>query len=241
MPIVMITGGGKRMGKGLAIKFAEKKWDVVLLYNNSEDSATETAEYIKNIGSKVMLVKADITKSEQVDSAFQQVYDSFGVPDVLINNSGVFPTPTALTDISDELWDWAMDTNMKGAFLCSRAYARKAVKGARIIIIGSVGGLEVWKQRIPYNVSKAGLIHLAKALARELAPDITVNCINPGTIIMPDEKADSESDWAFLKKIPMGRYGAVDDIFEAAYFFATCTNYITGQILNVDGGFHDAK
>ncbi len=237
MPCVLITGGGKRMGKGLAEAFAGKGWDIIIHYNKSDLEAKETAEKIRAKGLRSVAVKADLLSSVEINNAFYEGVDKLGIPDVLINNAGVFPSAIELKNLAEDVWDSTMGVNLKAHYLFSKVFAEKAKPGSRIINIASAGGMEVWKHRIPYNVSKAAAIHLTKALSRELAPALSVNCICPGTIIFP-ENGETQ---AGSEKIPMGRFGAIDDIFDAAYFFATCTPFITGQILAVDGGFHNSR
>lgn len=240
MPKVIITGSGRRMGRAIAIAFAEKGWDIVIHYNHSENEAAATYKAVVETGAKAMLVKADVRSSAEVKAMFQKITNEFGIPDALVNNSGIYPERIPLTEIPDELWDDVINTNLRGEFFCSREFARIARPGARIINIASLGALEVWKHRIPYNVSKTGVLQLTKALARELAPDITVNSICPGEIEMPGEPAVDSSQIS-LGRIPMNRLGNTGDIFSAVYFFATCSDYITGQNLTVDGGYHDAR
>lgn len=235
--LVFISGSGRRIGRALAIKFAEKGFDVGLHYNESEAKAYETKALIDKLGVKCCVVKADVRDYIEYKKAFKKVVDELGIPNVFINNSGIFPAKQSLDKLSIDEWSNTLNTNLSSEFYGAKIFAEFAIDGAKLINIGSLGGLEIWKQRIPYNVSKAGVIQLTKALALELAPRIAVNCINPGTIVMPDEPAADSSEVS-LNRIPMKRYGSVDDIFEAAYFFATCTQFITGQVLNVDGGYH---
>jgi 3-oxoacyl-[acyl-carrier protein] reductase len=241
MGLIFITGSGRRIGKGLALEFAGNGWDVIIHYNSSEKTAFETRDMIRDLGRKSIAVKADILSSKEIDNAFDLVLDNIGIPDVLVNNSGIFPDKHKLHDISDELWDDVLGINLRGAFYCSRKFSTIAKENARIVNIGSLGGLEVWKERIPYNVSKAGVIHLTKALARELAPKITVNCVCPGAILIPEEPSPTDTNLISVNRIPMERYGSVKDLYDAVNFFATCSNYITGQVISVDGGYHNAR
>jgi len=241
MPLTFITGGGKRLGRGLAVEFAKKLWDVAIVYNSSQKEALQTFEELKTFGTKISLLKADVTNKKEIEDAFKKVTMEIGVPDVLINNAGVFPPLLKLDEITEDIWAQTLNINTNGAFITSQAFARIALKGARIVNIASLGGLEVWKHRIPYNVSKAALIQLTKALARELAPNISVNCVNPGTVLMPDELESHDTTLFELEKIPMQRYATVSDIFDAVWFFSTCSHYITGQMITVDGGYHLAS
>jgi 3-oxoacyl-[acyl-carrier protein] reductase len=239
MGIILITGSGRRIGRGLAIRFAQKGWDVIIHYNSSAEKAKNTENLLKGFGVRTILVKADVRNKNEIKDAFDKAVEIIGIPDVLINNAGVYPSQTGLKDISDEMWDDTININLRGEFYFSKIYAEKAIEG-RIINFASLGGLEVWNHRIPYNISKAGVIQLTKTLAKELAPNFSVNCICPGSIEIPDEPP-AEKIRINKEKIPMKRLGDVDDIFDAAYFFSTCSKYITGQIICVDGGYHISR
>ncbi|ROL61671.1 SDR family oxidoreductase [Bacteroidetes/Chlorobi group bacterium ChocPot_Mid] len=240
MSLVFITGGGKRLGSHLVLEFAKKGWDVVFSYFESQNNSEKILQIILRQNIKAKSYKLDVRNHNELEATFKEIVNEFGVPDVLINNAGVFPERKAIENISLDLWEDTMNINLRSAFLCSQIFKKYAKKGSRIINISSIGGSEVWKQRIPYNVSKAGLNQLTKVLARELAPNISVNAVCPG-IISFEETGENEKYLPEIRKIPMARYGIADDIFDAVYFFATCSRYITGQVLNVDGGYHDAR
>lgn len=237
MKTVFITGSGRRIGRGLALKFAELGWNVGLHYFQSQEMAERTHAEVLSFGVKSSIVRFDVKNYGDFRLGMQKSIDEVGIPDVLINNSGIFPRAKTLMELSVEDWNSAMNTNMRSAFFSAKIFAEFARDNSKIINIASIGGLEIWKNRIPYNVSKAGLIQLTKALARELAPKIAVNAICPGTIIIPNEKAEDSSE-INVSRIPMNRYGNIDDIFDAVKFFSECSQFITGQILNVDGGYH---
>jgi NAD(P)-dependent dehydrogenase (short-subunit alcohol dehydrogenase family) len=240
MSSVLITGGAKRLGSGLCLKFANKGWDVAFCYNNSEDESENTLIELKDFDIKVIKFKCDVTNLNEIQTAFENCFQNFGVPDVMVNNAGVYPTIKEINEIDDSLWKHVIDSNLSSQFYTSKVYSTFVKDNGRIVNIGSLGGHEIWKGRIPYNVSKAGVIQLTRALARELAPKISVNCICPGEIQL-DEKGPDES-WSLPKdRIPMGRSAYVDDIFDGIYFFATASKYITGQDLIIDGGYHLAR
>lgn len=228
---VLITGAGHRLGGALARKFAEKGYNVLVHYNSSKAKAIATAEACRSYGVKAIPVKADISKPEEMREIFRELVGMMGNLDLLINNAGVFPDRMPLADVSIEQWDNTMNTNLRSVFLTSREFIKYANPGARIINIASIGGQEVWKQRTMYNVSKAGVLQLTKALANELAPVISVNSVSPVAIEFPEEETNVKLPP--IEKIPMGRYGTSDDVFDCVYFFATCSHYITGQNLNV--------
>jgi NAD(P)-dependent dehydrogenase (short-subunit alcohol dehydrogenase family) len=238
MPIALITGSGKRIGKSLALEFANKGWNVAVHYNTSREGALDTISRAESCGVRTALLKADLRNKKEIDSALEQMVDILGVPEVLVNNAGVFPERMEMDNITEEFWDNALNTNLRSAFYVSQSFAKYAAKGARIINIASLGGIEIWKHRLPYNVSKSGLIQLTRAMSRELAPDISVNAVCPGAVYFDEEPDIKDLNIIDITKIPKGRLAKPEDIFDAVYFFATCTDYITGQILVVDGGYH---
>jgi len=235
---VLITGSGRRLGKGLAIEFASSGWDVVINNNKSEESANSLVKQIKSTGRNSLCIKADVTNFDEVNFLFSQTAKEIGIPDVLVNNAGIFPLKSNIYDTSIDVWNKTINTNLSSQFYCSKVFAEYAKDNARIVNFGSLGAFEIWNERIPYNVSKAGVIQLTKALARELAPKITVNCVCPGSVLIPEDPATIDSPLIPASKIPTGRHANVKDIFDAVYFFSTATNYITGQYLLVDGGYH---
>ena len=237
MPTVFITGSGKRIGRGLALNFADKGWNIAIHYNNSKKEAKQTFEKVKTKGVKAVLVRGDVRNYEEIERAFDEAVDALGIPDVLVNNAGVFPAKKKIQDLDTEMWDWVQDVNLRAHYYTSKIYKKYEPKNARIVNFASLGGFEIWKNRLPYHASKAGALHLTRALAREFAPDISVNSISPGTIFIPNEPGP-DPDLIPTDKIPMRRYGSIDDIFEAVWFFSTCTPFITGQNLIVDGGYH---
>ncbi len=237
MKNIFITGSGKRIGRALALNFAKKGWNVTVHYNSSKKEAERTFAEVKSTGVKTTLVKADVRNYKELRAAFEKSVNEIGIPDVLVNNSGIFPKKTKIADIDEEFWNNTLNINLRGEFFASKIFSEFAKKNSKIINFASLGAFEIWQNKIPYNVSKAGVIQLTKALARELAPNISVNSVSPGTIEIPGE-AGAAPHLISTEKIPMGRYGTTDDIFEAVHFFATCSNFITGQNISVDGGYH---
>ena len=239
MKTIIMTGAGKRMGKGLALEFAKKGWDIILHYNKSEESALDAARQIHSFGQKAYLFQSDLRKEKNVKDMFNEIINNCPIPSALINNAGQLPPKIELNDLNENFIDNIFDINTKAALWCSREFSEIAAKDSSIVNIASIGGLEVWKDRLGYNVSKAALIHLTKVLAVTLAPKIKVNCICPGTIEIPGEPA--AEDLIDVSKIPTKRYGTIIDVFQAVEFFTNCSNFITGQIISVDGGYHLKK
>lgn len=233
---VFITGAGKRLGRHFALGFARHGWDVAVHYHSSEETAYRTVEEIRAMGRNAVAVRADVRSSEEVYSAIDEATGAVGAPRVLVANSGIFPAPAALHEINDAMWGEALSVNLLGGFHAAQAFAALTPHDGRIIVIGSLGGLQIWRQRIPYNVSKTAAIQLTKTLARELAPEISVNCVCPGAVMVADEPSEADNSLLPTARIPMKRHATPEDVFDAVYFFATASRYITGQVLAVDGG-----
>ncbi|MGI6369638.1 MAG: SDR family oxidoreductase [Ignavibacteria bacterium] len=228
---ILITGAAKRIGASLVKKFHQKGWNIILHYNTSAQEAEELKNSLTNDDNKIVAIRADLQKEADIINLFKEAQTHFEEIDVLINNAAVFPPKKELKDTSVDFWDNVFDINLRAQFITTREFVKHSSKNAKVINFASLGGLEIWEKRISYNVSKSAVIQLTKALARELAPNIAVNCICPG-LVKIDENYFSIPE----ENIPMKRYATIDDVFELAYFLSTCTNYITGQIISVDGG-----
>lgn len=233
--VALVTGGGRRLGRQSALALARDGWDIVVNYAHSAKEADRTTHEIRELGTDAISAKADIRNSKQVDRMFRQAIDRFGRLDLLVNNAAIFPPSKRFVDISDELWDYVVSTNLTGQFYCARAAARvMGRRGGKIVNFASLGGFQVWPQHIAYNVAKAGVVMLTRALSKALAPKVTVNAIAPGTIIVPGEES-ARIRHIEEQKIPLKRYGEVDDITSAVLYFAHA-DYVTGQVLIIDGG-----
>ena len=235
--IAIVTGSGRRLGRKIAIAMAENGFDIVINYNRSRDEAIKTERTIKKMGRRCIAIKADVTKPVQVRRMIRQVVKTFGKIDVLVNNAAVFNPPVDLLDVTEAMWDKVIDTNLKSIFICGQAAAAVMMKqkSGKIINIASLGAFQAWAKHIPYCVSKAGVLMLTKTMAKSLAPHVTVNAIAPGTIIIPDEES-SRVHHPAIDKIPLRKYGKPSDITDAVIFLAKSSDYITGQVMCIDGG-----
>lgn len=233
--VALITGSGRRLGRQSALALARDGWDIVVNYAHSRKEAMQCARDIESLGAEAVPIKADISDSKEVDAMFEQSYERFGRLDLLVNNAAVFAPPKKFLEITDDLWDFVITTNLTGQFYCARAAARyMEERGGKIINFASLGGFQAWPEHIPYNVAKAGVVMLTKALSKALAPKITVNAIAPGTIIIPGEES-KEIRHIEESKIPLKRYGTVKDITSVLVYLANA-DYVTGQVISIDGG-----
>lgn len=229
--MILITGSGSGLGKHLAINFARNNHDILIHYNTSVEGAAETAATVRKQGRKAEILQADLADPDEISQMFSKIESSGQIPQVLINNAAVFPEKIPFRKMSVDYWDEVMNTNLRAQMICIREFAKIAPPESRIVNIASLGGREVWKERTAYNVSKAGLLHLTKAAASELAPEITVNSVSPVSIAMDDKKRLNRS--APEKKLIMGRQASPEEVFECVNFFVECRHFITGQNLEL--------
>jgi 3-oxoacyl-[acyl-carrier protein] reductase len=237
--IAVVTGAGRGIGRAIALKFAAEGAGVVCVSRTAENSEKVAGE-VRALGRKAWAHAVDVADSASVNAATEKILAEAGRVDILVNNAGV-TRDGLLMRMSDADWDTVLDTNLKGAFLFTKAFSRAMLKqrAGRIINVTSVIGLIGNAGQCNYAASKAGLIGFTKSMARELGSrSITVNAIAPG-FIETDMTADikPEMKTEMLKQIPLGSFGQAEDVANAALFLASpAARYITGQVLTVDGG-----
>ena len=237
--IAVVTGAGRGIGRAIALKFAHEGADVVAVSRTQENSDKVAAE-ISALGRKAWAFAVDVADSAAVSAAAEKILAETGKVDILVNNAGV-TRDGLLMRMPDADWDTVLDTNLKGAFLVTKAFSRAMIKArsGRIINISSVIGLIGNAGQCNYAASKAGLIGFTQSAAKELASrGITVNAIAPG-FIQTDMTSELKEDMkaALIKQIPLGTLGEAEDIAGAALYLAgPAGRYITGQVLTVDGG-----
>ncbi len=236
----LITGGGRGIGRAIALEFAAAGADVAINYVGSADEAQETAAACEKLGVKAVIIPADVSNADEVAAMFGQALTELGRLDILVNNAGI-TRDALLLRLSDDDYDKVLAVNLRGAFLCMRQAAKIMLKqrAGRIISLSSVVALRGNAGQVNYAASKAGLIGMTKSLARELAGrGVTVNALAPGFIqtAMTDAIPEAARQ-QMLAGIPMGRMGQPEDVAAAAHFLASdAAAYITGQVLRVDGG-----
>jgi 3-oxoacyl-[acyl-carrier protein] reductase len=237
--IAVVTGAGRGIGRAIALKFASEGADVVVVSRTQENSE-KVANEIRALGRKAWAFAVDVADANAVNAAAEKILAETGKVDILVNNAGV-TRDGLLMRMSDADWDTVLDTNLKGAFLVTKAFSRAMIKArsGRIINISSVIGLIGNAGQCNYAASKAGLIGFTQSAAKELAGrGITVNAIAPG-FIQTDMTSELKEEMkaALLKQIPLGSFGEAEDIAGAALYLASpAARYVTGQVLTVDGG-----
>ena len=231
--VALITGAAKRIGRAVALHLAGQGAGVIIHYNRSQAEADDVVREIEKLGRKGFALQADLSNVAEIKRLFQQTAEHFGRLDILVNSAANF-LQSPIEDVSEKLWDTALDTNLKAPFFCAQA-AAPLLKQSRGVIINfaDIGGILPWPGYIPHCASKAGVIMLTKCLAKALAPEVRVNAIAPGTITMSDDPSEWETD--FIRRAPLHRTGAPDDVADAVSFLIH-SNFLTGQTLVLDGG-----
>jgi len=229
----LVTGGAKRIGRALALALAEAGAAVAITYRESEGEALATVAELEAFGGKALAVRCDLREEQSVVGAVAEAVHGLGGLDVLVNNAGAFET-VPLEKISVAEWDAMYEVNTRGPFLVAKAaYPHLKAAHGRIVNIGSLGGIHPWATHAHYCTSKAALHMLSHTMAKAWAPEISVNCVAPGMIVMGELNPAYEQ---FALKTPMQRNGRAEDVAAAVLFFATGPHFITGQLLAVDGG-----
>lgn len=240
MSVALVTGGSRGIGRVIAENLAKAGYDIAICYSGNESAAQEAIEACKNFGVQAMYIKADVSNVEDVTSMFEEIKSLLGPVEILVNNAGI-TKDGLLIRMSEEDFDSVIDINLKGTYLCTKAAIKdmmKAKKG-RIINITSIVGVVGNPGQANYCASKAGIIGFTKSVAKEYGgKGITVNAVAPGFIqtAMTDKLPEKVRE-AYLKQIPLGRFGLPEDIANVVEFLASDkASYVTGQVVEVTGG-----
>ncbi|MBV9302007.1 MAG: SDR family oxidoreductase [Acidobacteriaceae bacterium] len=234
LPRVLVTGSAKRIGRVIAIELSQRGFAVGIHYNTSR----KEAEAVSRECNGAPVFQADLGNVEEIRRLFGEVRERLGLLDCLVNNAARFTRFDPL-DITEKDWDFILAVNLKATFFCCQEGARQmeALGHGRIVNISSLGGIRPWAEHVHYCASKAGVIMMTKALAKALAPRITVNSVAPGVIGFGDD-IDAETR-AMIDATPMRRTGRAKEVADAVHFFLTAPDFITGQVLAVDGGLSE--
>lgn len=227
---VLVTGAAKRIGRVIAIELHRKGFEVAIHYGASREEAEQVARECG--GAQVF--QADLANVVDIRRLFRDVREQFGPLDCLVNNAARFTRLDPL-EITESDWDFIHNVNLKGTFFCCQESSKQMQErgSGRIVNISSLGGIRPWAEHVHYCASKAGLIMLTRALAKALAPAITVNSVAPGVISFGD---DDKRAQAMIDATPMQRAGKAEEVADAVHYFLTAPPFITGQVLAVDGG-----
>ena len=238
--VALITGGSRGIGKAVAIRLARDGVKLAINYKSDKKSADLVVGLANEMGVEALAVQADVSDSSQVDVMVDQVVSEFGNVDILVNNAGIIHD-SLLMRMSEEIWDEVLNTNLKGSYNCTKAVLRYMVRQrwGRVINVVSVVGIEGNPGQSNYAASKAGVIAFSRSIAKEVASrNITVNSVAPG-YISTEIVADLNPEFKelILSRIPQNKFGTVEDVSNmVGYLASEEANYITGEVIRVDGG-----
>jgi len=231
--VALVTGAGKRLGRAVALRLAAEGAHVAVHYRSSAAEAQEVVDAIKANGGGAVAIAAELTSLEEIRRLVQTAAHELGRLDILVNSAANF-LPSSIISTTEEVWNAALDTNLKAPFFCAQAAAPWLKRNKGVIInFADTGGIIGWPGYIAHSIAKAGLIMLTRVLAKSLAPEVRVNAIAPGTITMPGDPPEWEAD--FVEIAPLKRTGTPEDICDTVVFLAR-SEFTTGQVLVVDGG-----
>ena len=234
--VVFITGSAIRLGKVTAMLLASRGARVVIHYRSNAREAEATAAVIAESGNRPLILQGDVASADDWKRMRDKIVDVHGRIDVLINNAAIF-YKTPFLESTEAQWDDFMNVNLKSVYLGCRTIAEVMISQGegKIVNIADIAADRVWPSYIPYCVSKAGVIALTKGLARALAPHVTVNAVNPGTVLLPEEY-DAKAGQILADKTLLKRLGKAEDIANTIAFLLEGSDFITGAEINVDGG-----
>lgn len=234
--VALVTGSAKRIGRAVANALADRGVHQAVHYRTSKTEADEAVELFRVLGVEAESFQADLSQVKEVEALASEVLKRFGRLDILVNNASVF-FPSPLGEVTDLQWDTLINTNLKGPFFLAQkvGLAMKAAVGGTIINIGDWAAERPYAGYLPYCISKAGVVAMTKGLAKALAPEVRVNCINPGPVMLPEDLSEAEKE-EVMRKIPLQRTGSPADIANAVVFLCEGTDFMTGAVITVDGG-----
>ena len=233
--VALVTGAGQRLGRAIASALAERGMAIAIHYNASSAGAESLRDEVRAAGGRAECFAADLTDAHAARALPGRVVEAFGALDVLVNSAAVMHR-LELEETTVEQWDAIMGLNLRAVFFCTQGAAAALRKSAgRVVNIADLGGLEPWPSYAAHSVSKAGVVMLTKVLARSLAPEVTVNAVAPGTVLVPDDYDGAQRDRLALST-PLRRLGRPSDATDAVLYLLERGDFVTGETLVVDGG-----
>jgi len=233
--VALVTGAGRRIGRAIALALAAHGTSIAVHYRTSQSEAEAVVAEITSSGGKARAFCANLEHVAEIEQMVANVLDAFGRIDILVNSASIF-APTPIEELTERDWDANLDTNLKAPFFLSKfAGAAMRQQGAgKIVNLGDWAGIRPYKDYLPYSVSKSGLIGLTKALAKELAPEVQVNCIALGMVIPPENYSKEEVE-RLVSRTLTKKMGTLEDVARAVVFFCE-TDFATGTVLALEGG-----
>ena len=234
--VALVTGGARRVGRAIAVALAEHGADIVVHYNSGAEEAEQTATELRALGVRVALLHADLSDVEVAQHVPLQARAAFGRLDILVNSAAMM-LRTPIGDVTPEQWDTMFALNLRSPFFIAQAAAPLLrVNGGVIINIADLAAYETWPAYVPHAITKAGIVQMTRGLARALAPEIRVNAVAPGAVMLPEGWTAETAD-RLTSTTPLARLGSAEDVAQAVVYLCEAT-YVTGEVIIVDGGRH---
>jgi pteridine reductase len=235
--IALVTGAGRRLGRAMARALADRGMTVAIHFNASAEGAGELQDEINRAGGQAVCFSADLTDAGAARNLPEQVVARLGRLDVLVNSAAIMQR-LSLEETTPEQWDAILDLNLRSVFFCTQgaAPALRAARG-KVVNLADLSGIQPWPGFAAHSISKAGVIMLTKVMARSLAPEVTVNAIAPGAVLVPEEY-DAEERERLARSTPLRRLGSPSDAVSALLYLLEGGDFVTGEVLVVDGGRH---
>lgn len=235
--VALVTGAGKRVGKAIAVELAKNGCNIALHYNTSREDALKTKKELEeNLGANVFPVRANLAKPKEISAMVKKVHQHFKRIDILVNSASIF-NRTPFEKLNERDFDEHISVNLKAPYLLCKLCGKIMLKqkSGHIINISDWAGFRPYKNYLPYCVSKAGIIALTHALAKELAPHVQVNSVAPGPVLLPENFTEAEKR-SIIEKTPLKRIGKPEDVAKAVLFLVRDASFTTGAVIPVDGG-----
>ena len=234
--VALVTGGARRVGKAIALALAHRGADVVVHYNSGADEAEQTAAELRALGVRVALAQGNLSDIAIAQALPARAHDAFGQLDIVVNSAAMMQR-TPIGDVTLDDWDAMFALNLRAPFFIAQSAAPLLrARGGAIVNIADLAAYETWPAYVPHAITKAGIVQMTRGLAHALAPEIRVNAVAPGAVLLPDEWHDDVSS-RLVATTPLRRLGSAEDVAQAVVYLCEAT-YVTGEVLIVDGGRH---
>ena len=231
--VALVTGSGRRLGRAIALGMAAAGARVAVHYHGARDGADETVALVAERGGEARAFRADLREADAPARLVDEVAAAFGALDVLVNSAAVMER-TPVGTVTTAAWDAMMALNLRAPFVAAQAAAAHMAGGGCIVNIADLAAFESWPAYVPHSVSKAGVVHMTRALARALAPAVRVNAVAPGAVLLPDEWDEAAAEH-LRRTTPLARLGEPADVVDAVLYLVRA-DYVTGDTIVVDGG-----
>lgn len=232
----LVTGGAVRVGRSISLALGRAGYRVMVHYRTSQGDAAATVRDLKRMGGRPSAFRADLADPAEIHRMFEEVDQRLGGIDLLVNSAAIFQRQEAL-EVSPADWDRIFHINARAPFLCSQQAARRMEPGSSIVNIADSGADEAWPGYVPYVATKAAVVSLTKGLARAWAPEIRVNAVSPGPVLLPEDESSEAEEKCAAERTVLGRLGTPEDVAQAVLYLDQAP-YVTGEVIRVDGGHH---